>query len=253
MNERRSPSLLALVRHGESVWITEGRFQGRGDSPLSELGLRQAEAVARRMSAPAAAPALPLPVGAPQAIWHSPLQRAAQTASAIADARGHDAPLIALDALTELGQGEWEGRSHADVRERYPEELAAWRADPRHHHAPGGESLEAARERARSATRTILGQRDVDVEEGAGAPAEPVLGTRRHDAAADAREPLAWSVVVAHDGLLRLLTMDLLGIDIERFWSMPFALASVTVIDLQAGVARLRAHNLDEHIAALER
>ena len=59
MNARRSPSLLGLVRHGESVWITEGRFQGRGDSPLSELGLRQAQAVARRISAPGAAPALP--------------------------------------------------------------------------------------------------------------------------------------------------------------------------------------------------
>ena len=37
-----APTTLALVRHGESSWIAEGRFQGRGDPPLSETGLRQA-------------------------------------------------------------------------------------------------------------------------------------------------------------------------------------------------------------------
>ena len=47
--------------------------------------------------------------------------------------------------------------------------------------------------------------------------------------------------------------LDLLGVGIEHFWSFPLALASVTVLDLSAGVVRLRAHNLDEHIAALTR
>jgi broad specificity phosphatase PhoE len=253
MSARRRPSVLALVRHGESVWITEGRFQGRADSPLSELGLRQAAAVAQRMATPHAAPALPLPPGPPQAIWHSPLQRAAQTAAAIAGACGPDAPLIATDALTELGQGEWEGLPHAVVRERYADELAAWRADPLHNHAPGGESLTDALERARSATQTILGDGGGGAEGSDRTPAEPVLGYERHGAASEANDVPAWSVVVAHDGLLRLLMLDLLGISIERFWSLPFALASVSVIDLQAGFARLRAHNLDEHIAALDR
>jgi broad specificity phosphatase PhoE len=60
-------------------------------------------------------------------------------------------------------------------------------------------------------------------------------------------------MVVAHDGILRLLMLDLIGVDITYYWSFPFALASVTVIDLGGSVARLRAHNLDEHIAALGR
>jgi broad specificity phosphatase PhoE len=59
--------------------------------------------------------------------------------------------------------------------------------------------------------------------------------------------------VVAHDGVLRLLMLDLLGIGIEHFWSFPLALASVSVLDLGSGIARLRAHNLDEHIVALDR
>lgn len=247
------PTLLALVRHGESTWITEGRFQGRGDPPLSDLGRLQAAAVGARMAAPAAAPWVPVPDTAPQAIWHSPLLRASQTAQAIHEAREADSPLKPLESLTEIGQGEWEGLTHDEVRARYPEQLAAWRRDPLHDQAPGGEPVRKALLRAQEARQVVLGQRgDPTVADaGAGkAPAEPVLGferTYRGDG------PPAWAIVVAHDGILRLMMLDLLGIGIERFWSFPMALAGVSVLDLSAGLVRLRAHNLDEHIAALDR
>lgn len=265
LTDVRSASL-ALVRHGESTWIEEGRFQGRGDPPLSAWGLTQARAVAERLAHPAEPPGLPLPQGAPLAIWHSPLERAAGTAGAVAEARGHDAPLVALEDLAELAQGDWEGLTHDQVRERYPNELAAWRSDPLRHHAPGGEPLVAARARARTAADTILGAlagARGSAETAAPGPAEPVLGYERagHVSARStpatpvARAPAgpAWALVVAHDGILRLLMLDLLGVPIERYWSFPFALASVTVIDIRDGLARLRAHNLDEHIAALSR
>lgn len=247
------PTILALVRHGESEWIVEGRFQGRGNPPLSALGLRQAAAVGARLAAPSQMPALPVPDSPPLAIWHSPLRRAIQTAQAIQAARGSDAPLRPLDSLTELAQGEWEGLTHAEVRDRYPRELAGWHDDPSHNHAPGGESLSDALLRARAAHATILGAvEDVAVaNEAAGtAPADPVLGYER---AARGDEGPAWAIVVAHDGVLRLLMLDLLGVGIEHFWSFPLALASVSVLDLRAGVVRLRAHNLDEHIVALNR
>src|SRR6185436_91891 len=64
---------LIIVRHGESEWNRVGRYQGQCDAPLSDLGLRQAEALARRLSDE------PLDV-----IFTSPLQRAAKTAEAIA-------------------------------------------------------------------------------------------------------------------------------------------------------------------------
>ncbi len=247
------PTILALVRHGESRWIAEGRFQGRGDPPLSEVGLRQAQAVGARLAAPGLMPSLPLPRTPPTAIWHSPLQRAAQTAQAVHAARRKDAPLRPLESLSELGQGAWEGLTHDEVRQRYPRELAAWRSDPLHNHAPGGESLTDALVRAQQARLTILGGDDSVTTPDAGsgrAPAEPVLGYERtFDDSGGPR----WSIVVAHDGVLRLLMLDLLGISIEHFWSFPLALASVSVLDLSAGVVRLRAHNLDEHIAALER
>lgn len=248
----RHPTILALVRHGESSWIAEGRFQGRGDPPLSELGQRQAAAVGARLAAPSRMPSLPVPDAAPLAIWHSPLRRAAQTARAIHAARGADAPLRPLESLSELGQGAWEGLTHDEVRQRWPAELASWRDDPLHHHAPGGEPLTEALVRARSAGRSILGEAEhvVPGDDAEPAPAEPVLGYERTFAGADAP---AWAVVVAHDGVLRLLMLDLLGIGLEHFWSFPLALASVSVLDLSAVVVRLRAHNLDEHIVALGR
>jgi len=244
------PTILALVRHGESEWIAEGRFQGRGDSPLSDVGLRQAAAVGSRLAAPAEMPSLPVPDYPPAAIWHSPLRRATQTAQAVHEAREADAPLRPLDLLLELAQGEWEGLTHDEVRERYPDELTAWRDDPLNNHAPGGEALRDALLRARQARQTILGG-DEEADAGDGrAPAEPVLGYER---AFEGTGGPVWTIAVAHDGVLRLMMLDLLGIGIEHFWSFPLALASVTVLDLSAGVVRLRAHNLDEHIAALSR
>ncbi len=219
------PARLALIRHGESAWIAEGRFQGQGDPPLSEAGAGQAAAVAARLAVPSAMPSVPVPDAAPLAIWHSPLLRAAQTAQAIHDAREGDAPLRPLVELQELGQGEWEGLTHSEVHERWPGELAAWRDDPMHHQAPGGESLLDGMTRVRSARRAIL--------------------------AGDAPDDDTWAIVVAHDGILRLLMLDLLGIGIGHFWSFPLTLASVTVFDVSGDVAQLRAHNLDAHIAAL--
>ena len=179
------------------------------------------------MAAPAQMPSVPVPDSPPLAIWHSPLLRAAQTAQAVHAARGADAPMHPLDELKELGQGEWEGRTHAEVSERWPVELAAWRHDPLSNHAPGGESLRDGKVRVRRALDSILA-------------GEPSSG-----------QEMPWAIVVAHDGILRLLMLDLLLIGIEHFWSFPVTLASVTVLDLSGDVAQLRAHNLDAHVAAL--
>lgn len=245
------PVLLALVRHGESEWIAQRRFQGRGDTPLTQAGRRQARALAVRLAAPASPPSLPVPGSPPLAIWHSPLVRAGQTAQAVHEARDGDAPLRGLDGLTELSQGEWEGLTHDEVRARYPEQLAAWRDDPVRHHAPGGESLAEAMVRAQQALDIIVGpQVPSEIHVRTDAPAEPVLGYED----VFGRSPLrAWSIVVSHDGLLRLMLLALLRIPVDRFWSFPFALASVSVIDLAGESPRLRAHNLDEHITALDR
>lgn len=219
---------LVLVRHGESVWVAEGRFQGRLDPPLSELGRRQAELVAGRLAEPEARDWTALPPAPPLAVWHSPLSRTAQTADIIA-ARQAGLATHASEQLIEIAQGEWEGLTHAEVAQRWPAELAAWRRSPLDSHAPGGEALLDAVPRIKAAAEALIGALDAARDE----PHEP------------------WIVVVAHDGIFRLLVMTLLGLPIERFWSLPFNLCSISVITLNDQLAVLRAHNLADHLAPL--
>lgn len=245
---------LVLVRHGESTWVAEGRFQGRADPPLSQLGVRQAALVADRLARRDDRTALPIPTGNPTHIWHSPLRRAAQTAQIIADHQPTAVPLEPSERLTEIAQGEWEGVLLADVQARWPDELAAWRQSPARAHAPGGESLVEAAERVRTGLAEIAAALTPPASPEA-APARqiaygPVPGYSSAVQAADL-PPEPWGLLVAHDGIFRLTLINLLGLPLERFWSFPFNLAAITVVTLHHGLAALRAHNLSDHLAPL--
>lgn len=255
---------LILVRHGRTAWVEEGRFQGASDVPLSALGRAQAAAVGGCLAHPEVTRRLPVPAGAPRVIRHSPLSRAADTARAIAQARASGDRMVADEDLREIAQGAWEGLRHADVEAAWPDELARWRRDPLHHHAPGGESLEDASARAWRAMGRML----ADVGSGLGEvnargtehdPGGDVAGGD-HPGGAEPPGPGAapvvaehdpWSVTVAHDGILRLVLLRLLGLPLDRYWSFPFALCAVSVVEIRAGRARLRAHNLEEHLAGI--
>ena len=107
-----------LVRHGESEWNRIGRYQGQLDAPLSELGLKQADALAERLQNEKL-----------DAIFTSPLQRAKRTAEAIA--RFHPRLELQEDpALMEIHHGTWQGLFASDVREQYGELLDEWRVYP---------------------------------------------------------------------------------------------------------------------------
>jgi ribonuclease H / adenosylcobalamin/alpha-ribazole phosphatase len=142
---RGQPVTTVLLRHGQTPLSDERRFAGRRDIPLTETGLRQAEAVAQRLAAR----------GGIDAIVTSPLQRARDTADAVASATG--APVRVDDAWMELDFGEWEGLSYAEAAERWPAEMAAWMKDsvvaP-----PGGESIAAATRRVLPALGRVLEQ-----------------------------------------------------------------------------------------------
>ena len=235
---------LVFVRHGESTWVAEDRFQGQADPPLSPLGEQQAALIGVRLSDTQADPALPLPTSRPLGIWHSTLARAASTARAIDSARVGDVPSHADARLMELAQGEWQGLKHAEVTSRFGRELAAWRSDPARHHAPGGESLHDGSRRVSAALRDVL-EALLAADPPNPTTTDPVLG---YGAANDA---WPWGIVVAHDGILRLALLHLLGVPLEAYWSFPFALCAVTIVELRDGRARLRAHNLAEHLVSL--
>jgi len=196
-----------------------------------------------------------VPERPPRVIRHSPLSRAADTADAIVQAQ-HTPDVRVIDPdLCEIAQGDWEGLRHEEVRSGWPSELARWREDPLHHHAPGGESLVDASVRAARAVERILGDvgsslrpaGDPDASVVAAPPAEPP----GPGAAPTVDEHDSWSITVAHDGILRLVVLRLLELPLERYWSFPFALCGITVIELRDGRARLRTHNLEAHLGEL--
>ncbi len=236
---------LVLLRHGQSIWLAEGRFQGRADTPLSPLGLRQAGLAGARLAAPDAPPRLPVPAGEPTAIVHSPLARTRETAEAVAAAFASGGrpvpPLRPEPGLAEIAQGAWEGLFQREVEERYPTEIAGWRRDPVRVHAPGGESLGEVDVRVRAALARVL-------EELTAAGGPGPAGTPSY------YDPHAgpWTVLVGHDGAFKVALLALLGLPLDRFWTFTQTTTGIAVLDIRNGRTILRAWNRTEHLAPLE-
>lgn len=97
---------LLVVRHGQSTWNEEHRWQGQADPPLSDYGRRQAAEAATR-------------IGQVDAIVSSPQERAFATASIIAEHLGVG-PVIVEDGLRERSVGPWSGLTKAEIEEQWP-------------------------------------------------------------------------------------------------------------------------------------
>ncbi len=116
--------MIVLIRHGETAANRARLALGRADPPLTELGQQQAHALAVRFASSGI-----------DRVVSSPLQRAVETATAIATALGCGVEVE--DRLVEMDYGEWDERSFGD----FPaEDLARWRRDASFA-PPGGESL----------------------------------------------------------------------------------------------------------------
>ncbi len=236
---------LVLLRHGQSVWLAEGRFQGQADTPLSELGERQAALAGTRLADPTSPPRLPVPRGDPVAIVHSPLARTAQTAAAVAAAivaRGRRAPpLVSEPGFAEIAQGAWEGLLQREVEAGWPAEVEGWRRDPVHLFAPGGEPLTAVDRRVRAGLERVIDRL-------AGAPrAAPTPGRSFYDP-----HQGPWAVLVGHDGAFKVALLALLGLPLDRFWTFTQTTTGIAVLDIRNGRTVLRAWNRTEHLAPLE-
>jgi ribonuclease H / adenosylcobalamin/alpha-ribazole phosphatase len=137
------PTTTLLLRHGQTALSIERRFAGRGDIPLTDLGLQQAAAAAAAIAER----------GRVDVIISSPLQRTWQTALAVAERTG--APLEADDDLAETDFGSWEGMTFAEVMARWPDEMSAWMAEA-DAAPPGGESFASVAERVDAALDRLL-------------------------------------------------------------------------------------------------
>jgi len=134
---------LILIRHGETDWNNEGRYQGQSDVPLNATGQKQAEDLAQKLRQETL-----------DAIFSSDLARAQQTAQVLSDMNG--ASLFLDSRLREIDQGEWEGMLFDDIRRRYKKAFEKRLRDPLQVAPPGGETVGQVRERVLEAIKEII-------------------------------------------------------------------------------------------------
>lgn len=142
---------LLLVRHAQSQWNAEGRWQGTADPPLSAAGERQAAAAGAALAATIGAGEVGGPV---TGVWSSDLRRARQTAAALATAVGWAEPPQVEADLREHDVGAWSGLTRAEIDRRWPGLVESWAAGTLAA-TPGGEPRSAFDARVRGAVTRL--------------------------------------------------------------------------------------------------
>ncbi|MEN6413635.1 MAG: alpha-ribazole phosphatase [Veillonellales bacterium] len=134
-----------LVRHGQTVWNLEMKYQGHADIALSEKGLQQAELVAKRLANEKIS-----------AIYASDLNRAYKTAEIIA--AKHQLSVTAIPELREISFGEWEGLNYTGITNGWPKIMDDLFTHAETVRIPGGETFPEVKERATKALQKLVGQ-----------------------------------------------------------------------------------------------
>ncbi|NJR50673.1 MAG: histidine phosphatase family protein [Leptolyngbyaceae cyanobacterium CSU_1_3] len=211
----RQGARLLLVRHGETDWNRQGRFQGQIDVPLNENGRSQAHQAADFLR----------PVTIDYAVSSSML-RPKETAEIIL--KHHpDLALALRDDLREISHGLWEGQLEAEIESSYPGLLHQWQRHPETVQMPEGENLQQVWERAIAGWRAIV--------------------------EAHADEPCT-ILVVAHDAINKAILCHVAGLGAESFWNFKQGNGAVSVIDYQHGAdapPTLQAMNITTHLGGV--
>ncbi len=164
---------ILLARHGQSDWNAETRWQGHADRPLTQRGREQAFALAERLAAKRL-----------DAVYSSDLQRARDTAVAVAERQGLE---VSVDPdLREVDVGSWSGLTRAEAERLHPDGFARWRDGE-----PGwddGETYEEMSKRIIGAINRIAAEHD---------------GGR--------------VLVVSHGGPIRAIHAAALGLDVHTY------------------------------------
>ncbi len=203
---------LILLRHGVTDWNRAGRFQGHLDPPLSDTGRHEARLAADRIAAD--------PDLRPARVISSTLVRAFATAGPIGAAVGVE--VEPEPRLIEIGQGDWEGHTHAELERSDPERYLAWRSESGIRQPPGGEPIAMARERVEA----VLAELDAD-------------GT--------------WpACLVSHGGTLRILAHVVLQLGGGSTRALDVDNAAISVVARAGGAWRLERWNDSLHLLGVE-
>ncbi len=207
---------LLLVRHGETEWNRQTKFQGQIDVPLNDNGRIQARKAEEFLK----------DVKFDFAI-SSPMLRPKETAEIIL----HSHPDIELqlqDGLREIGHGLWEGKLEIEIEQTYPGELERWRTLPQEVQMPEGENLQQVRDRSIDSWQQIV--------------------------TSALNRQLQTGLVVAHDATNKVLLCHVLGLDNKYFWNFRQGNGAVSVIDYPQGLDSLpilQAMNITTHLGGV--
>ena len=198
---------IILIRHGQTAWNKEDRVRGQVEVPLDETGLAQAELTAARV----------VEAWQPVAVYCSPMQRAVQTAQAIARRLNLQAQPTA--GINDMNFGEWQGLTSEEVQQRWPQMAHAWLEAPHTVAFPGGESLDALRTRGMATLEEIIARhRDADV------------------------------VIVGHMVVNRVLLLAVLGLDNSHYWRIGQETCAINVFRWRQGVFYIDSLNDTCHL-----
>jgi broad specificity phosphatase PhoE len=198
---------LILTRHGHVEGIIPPRFRGQHPLPLTEQGRAEAKMTAERIASK----------WRPAAVRTSPLERCVVTGRLIAEACGLES--ITSDGLQDLHYGDWQWKTHDEVKEKWPRLYAAWKATPHLVRFPSGESLQDIVLRAADVVRAMI----------EGFPDDTV-------------------VLVGHDSVNRALLLQLLDQPLSAYWKLAQDPCCINVIEYDKEAVRVVSINDTSHI-----
>ena len=206
---------ILLVRHGETDWNRDGRFQGQIDIPLNDNGKKQGAQAGEFLK----------DVHIDAAVTSSML-RPKETAEKILEHH----PKVNLEVtedLWEISHGEWEGKLESEIESGYPGLLGKWQSTPAIVQMPGGENLEDVWRRAKVGWGNVV------------------------KAFSEADSPQT-VMVVAHDAINKAILCQVFGLGPEHFWQFKQGNGAVSVVDYHGGpdsVPVLSAANITTHLS----
>ena len=136
---------LFLIRHGQTLWNKEGRYQGEMDIGLTRVGFKQARLAAKYLSK----------VNFSN-VYSSPLKRAVDTASIIK--KGRNLEIKIRNNLKEISFGKWEGMKFDQINRMFHDDYQNWLGDPYNNSPTGGESFKQVKERAAAEIDNIVNE-----------------------------------------------------------------------------------------------
>lgn len=199
---------LLITRHGQTDWNIARRYQGHSNTELNQVGVHQAEQLAKRLSSETI-----------HAIYSSDLSRAMDTAKQIEKLQ-EQAPVLHIDARwRELSFGDWEGMTYEEMSAHSPEHFDAWMKDSLTVSTPNGETHRQLAERVQSAFADLKTKHKQ----------ETVL-------------------VVGHSGSMQTLLALTLGVDLSRYWQFRVSQASLSELTVYDDSVVLNLFNDISHL-----